>query len=361
MRTRSRRSLIAGAIISAVLAASLLSSGRVALGSSALNQRTHAHAHAAAMQHVFFILNWLPNVEFAGVWVAQRFGWFKQAGIDMKFESWSPAVHPETDVVSRGGNSFGFQSGAAIAIAAAQKVPIVALYTDTQKSVFGLTVLNKSGINKITDLRGKRIGYQSHEIYVPETMLSFAGLKPSDYKLVPVGFDISGLTAGQVDAWLTFQTNEPIALNMQGIGNHSFRAADYGFNFYDDVLLTTRSLVQKNPALVATVTKLVARGFKYAHSHPILAANLTVNNYFHASTAGPGITAAQNLRQQILELQKFKQFSADKKGRYTGLMKASVWKASINTLFKYGEIKRKPSVTAIFTNTFNPYVNGNYH
>jgi hypothetical protein len=42
-------------------------------------------------------------------------------------------------------------------------------------------------------------------------------------------------------------------------------------------------------------------------------------------------------------------------------MSKSVWKASINTLFKYGEIKRKPSATAIFTNTFNPYRNGNYH
>src|SRR5450759_690176 len=137
MHTRSRRSLITGAIISAVLAASLLTSGRVAFGSSALNQRAHAHHHAA-MQQVTFILNWLPNVEFAGIWVAQKFGWFKQAGIDMKFIPWSSSVHPETDVVSRGGNSFGFQSGAAIAIAAAQKVPITALYSDTQKSVFGL-------------------------------------------------------------------------------------------------------------------------------------------------------------------------------------------------------------------------------
>jgi ABC-type nitrate/sulfonate/bicarbonate transport system substrate-binding protein len=360
MRTRSRHSLVTGAIISAVLAASLLTSGGSAFGSSAAGQRAQAHHHAA-MTQVTFILNWLPNVEFAGIWVAQKFGWFKQAGINMKFIPWSSSVHPETDVVSRGGNSFGFQSGAAIAIAAAQNVPITALYTDTQKSVFGLTVLNKSGINKITDLRGKRIGYQSHEIYVPETMLSFAGLKPSDYKLVPVGFDISGLTAGQVDAWLTFQTNEPIALSMQGVGNHSFKAADYGFHFYDDVLLTTKSLIQKNPVLVGKVTQLVARGFKWAHSHPILAARLTVNNYFHASTAGPGVSAANNLRQQILELQKFKQFSEDTKGRFTGLMSKSVWKASINTLFKYGEIKRKPSATAIFTNTFNPYRNGNYH
>jgi NitT/TauT family transport system substrate-binding protein len=358
MRSRVARSALAGAIIAAVLAATLLTSGRTAFGSTTVTR--HAHSHPHAMVKVHFILNWLPNVEFAGLWVAQRFGWFKKAGIDMSFTPWSQSVKPETDVISRGGNTFGFQSGAALAIAKAQGVPDVALYTDTQRSVFGLTVLNKSHITNIKQLKGKRIGYQPHELYVPETMLSNAGLKPSDYKLVPVGFDIAQLTAGQVDAYLTFLTNEPISLTMQGIGNHSFRASDYGFHFYDDVMFAPQNLIVHNPKLVRTVTRLVAQGFKWAHTHPDLAARLTVNNYFSASAAGSGVTAASNLHQQILELRKFKQFSADSKGRYTGLMTTSYWQDSINTLFRYGEIKTKPPAASMYTNAFNPYANGAY-
>jgi ABC-type nitrate/sulfonate/bicarbonate transport system substrate-binding protein len=358
MHTRTGRSVVATAIIAAVLAASLFGGGRTAFGSTT-HQQAHSHSHA--MTKVHFILNWLPNVEFAGLWVAQRFGWFKKAGIDMSFTPWSQSVKPETDVPSRGGNTFGFQSGAAIAIARAQGINIVATYSDTQKSVFGLTVLNKSHITNIKQLKGKRIGYQPHELYVPETMLASVGLKSSDYKLVPVGFDIAQLTAGQVDAYLTFITNEPIALDMQGVPNHSFRAADYGFHFYDDVMFTTQNLIVHNPALVRKVTTVVAQGFKWAHSHPDLAARLTVNNFFPASTAGSGVSAANNLKQQTLELRKFKQFSADKKGRYTGLMATSYWQDSINTLYRYGEIKTKPAAAAIFTNAFNPYRNGSYH
>jgi ABC-type nitrate/sulfonate/bicarbonate transport system substrate-binding protein len=358
MRTRVGRSALTATALGAVLAASLLTGGRTAFGSTTTNHAAAASARAPVKVH--FILNWLPNVEFAGLWVAERYGWFKKAGIDMSFTPWSASVHPETDVPSEGGNTFGFQSSAAIAIAAAQGAPDVALYSDTQRSVFGLTVLNKSHITKISQLKGKRIGYQPHEIYVPETMLAYAGLKPSDYKLVPVGFDIAQLTSGQVDAYLTFVTNEPIALNMQHVANHTFKAADYGFHFYDDVMFTTSSLIKSNPALVRKVTKVVAQGFAWAHQHPSIVAKLTTKYYFPAASAGKGVSASSNLRQQTLELQTFKHFSANSKGHYDGLMSASYWQDSINTLFRYGEIKRTVPVSSIFTNQFNPYNGTNY-
>lgn len=327
------------------------------LAAAALNQVSKQVDGRAARQmtDVHFILNWLPNVEFAGLWLAEKYGWFRQANIHMTYTPYSLSVHPETDVPQRGGNTFGFQSGAAIAIARAQHVPIKALYTDTQRSVFGLTVLAKSNIYKITDLRGKRVGYQPHEMFVPETMLAAAGLKQSEWKPVQVGFDISQLTAGQVDAFLTFQTNEPIALALQGVKTRSFRAADYGFHFYDDVMFTYDGLISKQPALVRKVVRVVARGFRAAHRAPDKAARLTVRYYFPASAAGGGTTAAKNLQQQILELRKFSSFSRDSRGGFSGLMTARYWQDSVNTLYRYGEIKTKPAVSALFTNQFNPY------
>jgi len=302
------------------------------------------------MTDVHFILNWLPNVEFAGLWVAQKYGWFQNAGIRMTFTGWTPAVHPEEDVPARGGNTFGFQSGAAVVIAKAQHIPIQALYTDTQRSVFGLTVVKKS-IKKITDLRGKRIGYQPHELYVPSTMLAFAGLKKSDWIPVPVGNDSAPLTAGNVDAFLTFLTNEPIALRLHGVQNHSFVAANYGFHFYDDVLFTYTGLINRDPKLVSRVVAVVARGFQWAHSHPVTAARLTVAAYFPASK---GVSATENSLQQRLELQAFDNFSRDRHRRFSGLMTRAYWQDSVNTLYRYHEINNKPSVTSLFTNRFNP-------
>lgn len=304
---------------------------------------------------VYFILNWLPNVEFAGLWVAQQKGYFKQNHIDMSFKGWANGVAPETDVPARGGNTFGFQSGAALIIAASKGVPDVSVYTDTQRSVFGLSVLASSGIKSLKQLKGKRIGYQSHEFYVPATMMSCAGVPQSAWKPVTVGFDPSVLVSKQVDAYLVFTTNEPIGLALQGVKVNTFRAYQHCFNFYDDVMFTTSSLVKSNPDLVRRVVNAVARGFQWAHSHPVQAARLTVGKYFPASTAGSGVSAQQNLKQQELELEAFTEFSRTGSGQYHGRMSLATWQASINTLVKYGEISSKPSAASLFTNRFNPY------
>lgn len=319
---------------------------------AALNRMEAEHHTSRPMVNVYFILNWLPNVEFAGLWIAEKYGWWQNAGIHISYEKYAESVHPEVDVPARGGDTFGFQSGAAIAIARAQHVPIEALYTDTQRSVFGLTVLATSKIYKITDLRGKRVGYQPHEIFVPETMLAYANLKPADWKPVPVGFDIAQLTSGQVDAFLTFQTNEPIALKLKGVATRSFKAADYGFHFYDDVLFSTTSLINSNPTLVRKVVSVAAQGFKWAHSHPVQAARYTVRTTFPAPT---GTSAQQNMEQQIKELQTFTAFSRDSRGSFSGTMTAKYWQDSVNTLYRFHLIHTKPSVSSLFTNKFNPY------
>src|ERR1700737_1622966 len=113
-----RRSLVVSVTIAAILAAGVMGISR---------DRTFASSptksHARALTNVYVILNWLPNVEFDGLWGAQQRGWFKKAGINLQFKGWSPGVVPETDVPARGGNTFGFESGAAIAIARSRGVP----------------------------------------------------------------------------------------------------------------------------------------------------------------------------------------------------------------------------------------------
>jgi NitT/TauT family transport system substrate-binding protein len=322
------------------------------LGRSPVLAKSRAHGELA---HVHFILSWVPNVQFAGLWVAQQKGWFRQAGIDMTFKSWAPGVFPETDVPARGGSTFGFQSGAAIAIARAKGVPITALYADAERSVFGLTVLASSPIHSIRQFRGKTIAYQPSELYVPETMLSCVGLQEGrDYRTVQAGFDVMRLTSGQADGYMTFLVNEPVALRLHGVRTRSFPAADYCFHFYDVVMFAPDSLIKKDPALVRAVTRVVARGYTWAHQHPDLAARLTVAHYFSVKMAGNGVSARENLQQQILESRGFGRFSKDPNGRFSGLMTAKYWQDSINILLRYHLISRRVNPNAVFTNAFNP-------
>lgn len=370
LRVVGRASLVVSVALLALLGTSLVGRGGPVIPNSALAQssrsgglpadvaaralnalsRQNAQHSQKALRDVHFILNWVPNVEFAGLWMAEKQGLWAKAGLKLSYTPWSQSVFPEKDVPARGGDTFGFQSGAAIAIAVSKGEPITALYTDTQKSVFGLTVMKSSHITSLKQLKGKRVGYQGDEKYVPDTMLAYAGLKPTDWTAVPVGFNIDQLTAGRVDAYLVFLTNEPIDLKMRGLAATTFPAYKYGFHSYDDVMFTYNGLIQKDPALVKTVTGIVARAYQYAHTH----VNETVRYVTSTTFKSPPAKQAQNVRQQTLEWQGFKEFSADNSGRYTGLMKTAQWRANINTLFKYGLITTKPNPATIYTNRFNP-------
>jgi len=318
---------------------------------NALSRQNTAHT-SKNLTEVHFILNWLPNVEFAGLWMAEKQKVWEKNGIKLTFTPWSQSVTPERDVPARGGNTFGFQSGAALAIAAAQGEKITALYTDTQQSVFGLTVMNRSHITSLKQLKGKRVGYQGDELYVPQTMLAYAGLEPTDWTPVPVGFNINQLTAGRVDAYLVFVTNEPIDLSMRGMKATTFPAYKYGFKSYDDVMFTYTGLTQSNPSLVKKVTGIVARAFQYGHTHVQETAKYVTSTTFKPASASQ---AKQNLQQQTMELAAFKSYSQTGNGQYKGLMNTAHWQQLINTLYKYKLIKSKPNAGTIYTNKYNPY------
>jgi ABC-type nitrate/sulfonate/bicarbonate transport system substrate-binding protein len=325
-----------------------ISAASAARALNALSRQNAAHS-SKSLTDVHFILNWVPNVEFAGLWMAEKQKVWEKNGLHLSYTPWSQSVTPEKDVPARGGDTFGFQSGAAIAIAVSQGEKITALYTDTQQSVFGLTVMNSSHITNLKQLKGKKVGYQSDELYVPQTMLSYVGLKQTDWTPVPVGFNIDQLTSGHVAAYLVFVTNEPISLAMNHQAATTFPAYKYGFKSYDDVMFTYNGLIKSNPSLVKKVTGIVARAFQYGHTHVQQTARYVTSTTYKLANS------KQNLEQQILELQAFKPYSQTSPGHYAGTMNTGHWQQLINTLFKYGLIKSKPNAATIYTNRFNPY------
>ena len=76
--------------------------------------------------------------------------------------------------------------------------------------------------------------------------------------IVPVQFDPAPLVAGEVDAFASFQTNQPIALAAQGIETVTFLLADYGYNIYADAFFVTEDTLADDEAR-DTVVALPAR------------------------------------------------------------------------------------------------------
>jgi NitT/TauT family transport system substrate-binding protein len=302
------------------------------------------HARAASLTQVSFALNWITNVEFAGIWAAQHKGWWTQAGLSVSVRGYDYTNDPVV-LVGAGKYQFGFQDGASLIIARANgHIPLQAVWASGQTSPFAFITMPKSGITSVKQFKGKRIGYQAHEKYVLESMLNQVGMSLSDVKPVVVGFDPTVLLAGKVDAYLAYVTNEPIEMAQRyHVKVNIIRASDYGYNFYSDVLFTTDSLIHSNPALVGKVVSVMDRGWKYALAHPAEAAHWVV----------PGLDKTDTLSQQEEEMSALGKLSATP-GAPVGTMTAARWGAGINLLKKYGQIKSIFPAGNVFTAQFLP-------
>src|SRR5947209_4152545 len=92
MRKIVTRRLLLGALCLAIV-------GGVSLGAARGTTLASSPAkHTRALTDVTFILNWLPNVEFSGLWVAQKFHWWEKAGLSLHFKPYANRVNTGTGV-----------------------------------------------------------------------------------------------------------------------------------------------------------------------------------------------------------------------------------------------------------------------
>src|SRR5579871_4980663 len=154
------------------------------------------HAAPASPTNVRIALNWLTNVEFAGIWAAQEKGWWRQAGLNVTVKGYD-FTHDPMQMVGSGQYDFGFEDGAALIAGRASGQPITALWAGGQASAYAFISMPNSGITTPRQFKGKRIGYQAGERYVLDTMLSAVGLSEKDCTPVVVGFDPTVLIKGK--------------------------------------------------------------------------------------------------------------------------------------------------------------------
>lgn len=317
----------------------IIASAMIAVGVLGLYPRPSA---AKSMTNVTISLNWLKNVEFGGLWVAQQKGWWAQGGLNVTADPY--ASTDPTLLVGTGKDMFGFQDGASLIIARSKGIPVKAVWASVQKSPFAFITMPGSGITSVKGFKGKRIGYQAHQRYVLETMLNHAGLTMKDVQPVVVGFDPTLLVAGKIDAYLAFLTNEPIELQQKDhLKVNIIPASDYGYDFYSDVLFTTDSLIKSNPGLVRQVVAIMDRGWKYALSHSSETAHIVV----------PKLDNNDSVSQQEAEMKALTPL-ASAYGAPVGTMTTSRWRDGVSILLKYKEIDASLPTSAVYTTRFLP-------
>src|SRR4030095_7703072 len=156
----------------------------------------NAHAQNTALK---LALDWYPNANHLGLFIAQEKGYFRQENLDVTL--YTP-VDPSTVLQRVGGvrDSFGISYQPDVLLARAQGVPVVSVAGLVPHPLNSVITLKSSGITRPRDLVGKKVGYPAIPTNEPllGTMLKTDGARGlQDVELVNVGLCTGPATPGR--------------------------------------------------------------------------------------------------------------------------------------------------------------------
>jgi len=231
------------------------------------------------LQKVSLQLQWKHQFEFAGYYMAQEKGFYKDVGLDVDIREFDYHINIVEDVVNSK-VTYGINYSNLIQEKSNGK-DIVLLSAMMQSSPHAIISLKSSGIKSINDFKNKKIMItsvaQKTEIFT--AMLESNKISPDDLIKVKHTFNIEDLISGKTDLMSCFIGNEPYILDEKGIAYDIWNPKDYGFDFYDIILFTSAKELQNNPSRVENFRVASLKGWEYAFNHIEETAELILKKY----------------------------------------------------------------------------------
>jgi NitT/TauT family transport system substrate-binding protein len=232
---------------------------------------TAAAAAAAEPVTATLRLKWLPQAQFAGFYLADTNGYYRDAGIDLTIRPGGPNLLAE-NLAASGADTIGISGGIdSVLVARNAGLPVICIGVVQQLTPFVFVARADGPIKTLRDFQGKTVTtWFIGADHVLTAMLVKAGVDPASVNIQAQQVSIAAFIDGQVDVVTASRYNEYDTLRAR-LGDAKLRrfvAEDYGVSFPGDTLVVSAATLKEHPALAKGFLRASIRGWKAAFADP---------------------------------------------------------------------------------------------
>ncbi len=260
------------------------------------------------LSHVSLQLQWKYQFQFAGYIIAKEKGFYKDIGLDVDLKEWSHGINM-VDEVSSGKSEYAVVRSTSL-IDISKGKHLIYLASIYQSSPLIFLTDKSSNIKDIKDFKNKT-AMTTGDLTTDTSLLSMLfsqGVTIKDIKVKKPSFNPKDLLEKKADIMAAYISNEPFILKQLGGTPVIFSPKDYGFDFYSDILVTSKQHLQNAPQEVKAFKEATLKGWEYAFANIDEAVDILYKKYNmqHKSK--------EALKYEAKELKKLAYYGTDKLG-----------------------------------------------
>lgn len=243
------------------------------------NSSTAENSGSEELTKVSIVLDWTPNTNHTGLYVAQKMGYYEEAGLEVEI---LPAPEGGSSaLVAAGGADFGIdaQDTLAPAFVGEDALPVTAVAALIQHNTSGIISLASDNIQSPKDLEGKTYATWENPVEqaVIKSLMEADGGDFSKLNLVPstVSDVITALNTNIDTVWI-FYAWDGVATELKGYDTNfmDFAKLNTTFDYYTPIIIANNDFLAENPDTAKAFLAATAKGYEYAIENPDAAADI---------------------------------------------------------------------------------------
>ncbi|MCX6094250.1 MAG: ABC transporter substrate-binding protein [Candidatus Bipolaricaulota bacterium] len=305
-----------------------------------------ASTSAAGADVVRIALDWTPNTNHTGIFVAQDAGYFAEEGLEVVVMEPGPTVGLQ--LVAAGHAEFAVSMQEEVTMARSQGFPAVSIAALYPHNTSGFAAARDRGIQTPADFAGRRYGGWGSDLedVMIRTVMATCGADADSVLRINMGtLDFATAVRRDVaDFFWIFYGWDGIHAQLEGIDFVYIPLPDLApeLDYYTPVIVTSERLAAEAPSLVSRFLRALARGCVDAATHPDEAAEALLR---HAPELDRALVVAS---QRWLASQGISDIDA------WGRQDPIVWRRFAQWALEGGLIDEAIDPDAAFTNAFLP-------